>query len=347
MSRNAASIDRLRPVRLWLWAVAVLVAATVIVGGATRLTGSGLSITEWRPVTGVIPPLSTTDWLLEFDKYRTIPQFLVVNPDMTLGGFKFIYWWEWTHRMLGRLIGIAFAVPLAVFLWRGLIDRALFWKLGGLFALGGVQGAIGWWMVSSGLAERTDVSQYRLALHMTLACVILSGLVALAVRLRGACDAVSLRLRVSAAVLLLLVLVQIFIGALVAKTGAGLTFNTWPLMDGKFIPPFDQLFTMAPYWKNLFENVMTIQFTHRMMAYLLFAAALLHAIDTNRFGPFPTGLRGAVLFALVTAQAMLGILTLLWSSPLWLSLLHQAGAVAVLIAATVHLARLVPQAARP
>jgi cytochrome c oxidase assembly protein subunit 15 len=146
---------------------------------------------------------------------------------------------------------------------------------------------------------------------------------------------------------LLLVLVQIFIGALVAKTGAGLTFNTWPLMDGKFIPPFDQLFTMAPYWKNLFENVMTIQFTHRMMAYLLFAAALLHAIDTNRFGPFPTGLRGAVLFALVTAQAMLGILTLLWSSPLWLSLLHQAGAVAVLIAATVHLARLVPQAARP
>jgi cytochrome c oxidase assembly protein subunit 15 len=347
MSRNAASIERLRPVRLWLWAVAALVAATVIVGGATRLTGSGLSITEWRPVTGVIPPLSTTDWLLEFDKYRTIPQFLIVNPDMTLAGFKFIYWWEWTHRMLGRAIGFFFAVPFAVFLWRGLIDRPLFWKLGGLFALGGVQGAIGWWMVSSGLAERTDVSQYRLALHMTLACVILAGLVALAVCLQSACDAVLPRLRVSAAVLLLLVLVQIFIGPLVAKTGAGLTFNTWPLMDGKFVPPFDQLFTMLPYWKNLFENVMTIQFTHRMMAYLLFAAALLHAIDTQRSGPLPAGLRGAVLFALVTAQAMLGILTLLWSSPLWLSLLHQAGAVAVLIAATAHLARLKSQAARP
>jgi len=347
MSRNAASIDRLRPVRVWLWAVAALVAATVIVGGATRLTGSGLSITEWRPVTGVIPPWGTTDWLLEFDKYRTIPQFLIVNPDMTLAKFKFIYWWEWTHRMLGRLIGFAFAVPFAVFLWRGLIDRPLFRKLGGLFALGGLQGAIGWWMVSSGLAERTDVSQYRLALHMTLACVILAGLVVLAVRLRGVSDAVLPRLRVSAAVLLLLVLVQIFIGALVAKTGAGLTFNTWPLMDGSFIPPFDQLFAMVPYWKNLFENVMTIQFIHRMMAYLLFAAAFLHAIDTQRSGPFPAGLRGAVLFALVAAQAMLGIVTLLWGSPLWVSLVHQAGAVAVLIAATVHLVRLVPQAARP
>jgi cytochrome c oxidase assembly protein subunit 15 len=347
MSLNAVSIDRLRLVRLWLWAVAALVAATVIVGGVTRLTGSGLSITEWRPVTGVIPPLSTTDWLLEFDKYRTIPQFLVVNPDMTLAGFKFIYWWEWTHRMLGRMIGFAFAVPFAFFLWRGLIDRPLFWKLGGLFALGGLQGAIGWWMVSSGLAERTDVSQYRFALHMTLACLILLGLVALAVRLRGVRDAVVPRLRISAAILLLLVLVQIFIGALVAKTGAGLTFNTWPLMDGKFIPPFDQLFTMAPYWKNLFENVMTIQFTHRMMACLLFAVALLHAIDAKRFGPFPAGLRGAVLFAFVVAQATLGIVTLIWSSPLWLSLLHQAGAVAVLIAAAMHLARLVPQTARP
>ena len=347
MSHGAARIDRLRPVRLWLWAVAILVAATVIVGGATRLTGSGLSITEWRPVTGVIPPLTITDWLLEFDKYRTIPQFLIVNPDMTLAGFKFIYWWEWTHRMLGRLIGVAFIVPFVVFLWRGLIDRALFWKLGGLFVLGGLQGATGWWMVSSGLAARTDVSQYRLAVHMTLACVILAGLVALAVRLRGERDAVVPRIRASAGALLILVLVQIFAGALVAKTGAGLTFNSWPLMDGKFIPSFEQLFPMNPSWKNLFENVMTVQFMHRMIAYVLFAAAFLHAIDTQRSGPFPAALRGAVLFALVTAQAMLGIVTLLWSSPLWLSLSHQAGAIALLVVATVHLARLQPQAARP
>jgi heme a synthase len=347
MSQQAASIDRLRPVRIWLWTVAALVAVTVIVGGATRLTGSGLSITEWRPVTGVIPPLTTTDWLLEFDKYRTIPQFLLVNPDMTLAGFKFIYWWEWAHRMLGRLIGVAFIVPFAVFVWRGLIDRALFWKLGGLFVLGGLQGAIGWWMVSSGLAERTDVSQYRLAIHMTLACVILAALVALAVQLRGLRDAAVPRLRAGAGILLVLILLQIFVGALVAKTGAGLTFNTWPLMDGKLFPPLEQLLPMIPVWVNFFENVMTIQFTHRMVAYLLFAAVLLHAIDAQRSGPLPAASRGAVLLALVTAQAILGIVTLLWISPLWLSLLHQAGAVAVLIAATVHLARMSPQAARP
>jgi cytochrome c oxidase assembly protein subunit 15 len=347
MPHEVTTVDRSRPVRIWLWTLAALVAVTVIVGGATRLTGSGLSITEWRPVTGVIPPLSTSDWLLEFDKYRTIPQFLIVNSDMTLAGFKFIYWWEWTHRLLGRLIGFAFIVPFGVFLWRGMIDRALFWKLGGLFVLGGLQGAIGWWMVSSGLAERTDVSQYRLAVHLTLACAILSGLVAVAVRLRGVRDSVPRRIRVTASSLLLLAFVQIFIGALVAKTGAGLTFNSWPLMDGNFIPPFEQLFPAAPYWKNFFENVMTIQFTHRMVAYVLFCVALLHTLDAQRSGPFASALRGAVLFALVTAQAMLGIVTLLWSAPLWLSLLHQAGAVAVLIAATVHLARLEAQVANP
>lgn len=336
MSQRMAHIDRLRPVRVWLWIVAALVAATVIVGGATRLTGSGLSITEWRPVTGVIPPMSTADWLIEFDKYRQIPQFLQINPDMTLAGFKFIYWWEWTHRMLGRLIGVAFAVPFGFFLWRGLIDRPLFWKLAGLFVLGGMQGAIGWWMVSSGLAERTDVSQYRLAIHMTLACIILAGLVAIAVRPRWKPDAVPARLRASAWIILLLVFLQIFAGALVAKTSGGLTFNTWPLMDGRFIPPFEQLFPIVPRWKNFFENVMTIQFTHRMIAYLLLAAALLHAFDTQRTGPFPAALRAAILFALVIGQAMLGIVTLLAISPLPLSLAHQAGAVVLLVMTTIH-----------
>jgi len=343
---QAEPTERMRPVRLWLWALAALVAATLVVGGATRLTGSGLSITEWRPVTGVIPPLSTADWLIEFDKYRQIPQFLQLNPDMTLAGFKFIYWWEWAHRMLARSIGVVFAIPFAVFLWRGLIGRALFWKLAGLFALGGLQGAIGWWMVSSGLAERTDVSQYRLAIHMTLACIILVGLVMLAVRLGGR-DAVGATARTGfiARLLLVLVLVQIFIGALVAKTGAGLTFNSWPLMDGRFVPPFEQLFPMTPRWLNLFENVMTIQFTHRIAAYLIFIVALIHAVDAQRTGPFPVARRAAILFALVTAQAVLGVVTLLHVSPLTLSLLHQAGAVAVLVAATVHVAKC--QALRP
>jgi heme a synthase len=344
----AETIDRMRPVRLWLWVLAALVAATLVVGGATRLTGSGLSITEWRPVTGVIPPLSTADWLIEFDKYRQIPQFLQMNPDMTLAGFQFIYWWEWGHRMLARSIGVAFAIPFAIFAWNGLISRPLFWKLAGLFLLGGLQGAIGWWMVSSGLSERTDVSQYRLAIHMTLACVIFVGLVTLAVRLGGRDHAqATARTGWLARLLVVLVLVQIFIGALVAKTGAGLTFNTWPMMDGRLFPPLEQLLPMAPRWLNFFENVMTIQFTHRIVAYVLFGVALVHAIDAQRSGPFHPAKRAVILFALVTAQAILGIVTLLHVSPLSLSLAHQAGAVAVLLAATVQVARLAPHAARP
>lgn len=342
------SPGRMQPVEIWLWVLAALVAATLVVGGATRLTGSGLSITEWRPITGVIPPLSTADWLLEFDRYRKIPQFLELNPDMTLGGFQFIYWWEWTHRFLARAIGVVFVIPFAVFVWNGLIERTLFWKLSGLFALGGLQGAIGWWMVASGLTQRTDVSQYRLAIHLTLACIILIGVVTLAVRLRGQ-DAAGSRPRdiVTAKGIVSLVLVQIFIGALVAKTGAGLTFNTWPLMDGQFFPSFEQMFPMTPRWINFFENVMTIQFTHRMVAYLMLLAAAIHAAILFAAGPRVSAPRAGILLALVVLQAALGVITLLHVSPLSLSLLHQAGAVAVLVTSTVHAARLRPQAAKP
>ena len=339
--------EHLRPVRIWLWAVAALVAATVVVGGATRLTGSGLSITEWRPIAGVLPPLDDMAWQSEFDKYRAIPQFLVLNGDMTLAGFKFIYWWEWTHRLLGRLIGLAFIAPFGVFWARGMIHRALAWRLGGLFVLGGMQGAIGWWMVASGLSERTDVSQYRLAVHLTVACVILSAIVAIATGLRGVRYPAPRRIWAGAATILVLVFVQIFLGALVAKTGAGLTFNTWPLIDGRLVPTFDQLFAIAPPWRNFFENVVTVQFDHRMVAYLLFAAALVHSIDAQRAGSRPMAPGAMLVFTLVTGQAMLGVITLLHASPLALSLAHQAGAVIVLVAATMHLARMRPQAARP
>ena len=345
MSRRR--FKRMRPVRVWLWALAALVAATVIVGGATRLTGSGLSITEWRPISGVLPPLDAAAWEAEFEKYRMIPQFLALNPDMTLDGFKFIYWWEWTHRLLGRLIGLAFIIPFAVFWARGMIDRSLSWRLGGLFLLGALQGAVGWWMVASGLSERTDVSQYRLAIHLTLACLILSAIVATATELRGFSFHVARRIRWGGVGVLILVFVQIFLGALVAKTGAGLTFNTWPLMDGRLIPRPEQLFTVAPLWRNFFENVMTVQFDHRMAAYALFLAALLHAADARWKGPAEVALPAVVLFALVTAQAMLGVITLLHVSPLPLALAHQAGAVLVLIAASVHVARFAPQAAKP
>ena len=172
-----ARADHMAGVRLWLYAVAALVFVMVLVGGATRLTGSGLSITEWKPVTGAVPPLTEAAWTAEFAKYRMIPEYQLVNKGMSLDEFKVIYWWEWIHRFLGRLIGVAFLVPFLWFLWRGLIGRTLAWRLGGIFALGGLQGFVGWYMVKSGLVERTDVSQYRLAFHLTLACAIIATLV--------------------------------------------------------------------------------------------------------------------------------------------------------------------------
>jgi len=338
---QAPAIDRMGPVRGWLWLVAALVAAIVLVGGTTRLTGSGLSITEWQPISGVLPPLSENAWLAEFEKYRRIPQFLVINSGMTLAEFKFIYWWEWTHRLLGRLVGVVFLVPFLVFWRRGLIDRVLAWKLGAIFVLGGLQGAIGWWMVQSGLAERTDVSQYRLAIHLTLASVILAAVLAVATSLSPAREPpVARRFRLTAGAILVLVLVQIFLGALVAKTNAGLTFNTWPLIGDWLVPPADALFVVTPAWKNFFENVLLVQFQHRIVAYALFGLALWHALDAARLGRHPAALRAMILFALVALQALLGIVTLVLVVPLWLALAHQAGAVVVLVAATVQTGRL-------
>jgi heme a synthase len=332
--------EGMRPVRRWLYVMAALVALMVVLGGTTRLTGSGLSITEWKPVTGIVPPVSEVDWQAEFEKYKSIPQFQQVNSGMSLSQFKFIYWWEWSHRVLGRLLAVVFLLPFFWFLSRGLVDRALGWKLGGLFALGGLQGAIGWWMVASGLSERTDVSQYRLAVHLTLACFILAAIVAMATSLapRRKEKPLPARVRYGAISILVLVFVQIFLGALVAKTDAGLTFNTWPLMDGNFVPPMASLFAMSPWWKNLFENVLTVQFDHRMIAYALFALAAFHAFDTER-NARGLAFGASILFALVTAQAMLGVLTLLWAAPLALALLHQAGAIAVLVTAARHLAQ--------
>src|SRR6202171_4911919 len=326
--------DRMRPVRRWLYLIAALLALMVLLGGTTRLTGAGLSITEWKPVTGMSPPFSEADWQAEFERYKSIPQYQQVNQGMSLGEFKFIYWWEWSHRTLGRVLAIVFLVPFAGFMSRGLVDRALGWKLGGLFALGGLQGAIGWWMVASGLSERTDVSQYRLAVHLTLACFILAAIVAVATSLlpRRKGKALPARVRYGAISILGLVFVQIFLGALVAKTNAGLTFNTWPLIDGNFIPPLASLFAMNPSWKNLFENVLTVQFDHRMIAYALFVLAAWHAFDAER-NVRPAALGASMLFALVTAQAMLGVLTLLWAVPFVLALAHQFGAVAVVVAA--------------
>ncbi|OYX14788.1 MAG: heme A synthase [Rhizobiales bacterium 32-66-8] len=329
-------LDRLKGVRVWLYAVAALIVAMIVVGGATRLTESGLSITEWKPVTGTLPPLSQADWLAEFEKYKAIPQYELLNKGMGLESFKQIYWWEWGHRLLGRVIGFAFLLPFLYFAVRGVLKGPLLVKCLGLFALGGMQGAIGWWMVASGLTERTSVSQYRLAVHLTLACIILSAVVAVARGLSGhRSAATSAPLRTGAWLIVGLVLLQIFIGGLVAGLDAGMTFNTWPLIDGAFVPAMDKLAALSPGWRNLFENLLTVQFTHRMVAYALWLAVFAHAVHATRVGG--TGVSQAwILFALVSAQAVVGILTLLFVVPLDLALTHQFGAAVVLIAATLH-----------
>ena len=269
-----------RTIRLWLYAVAALVLAMVLVGGATRLTESGLSITEWQPVMGALPPLDEAQWHVEFEKYQAIPQYRALNPGMSLDAFKTIYWWEWTHRLLGRAIGAAFLLPLLWFLWRGWIGPGLRGRLWAIFGLGALQGAVGWWMVASGLADRVEVSQYRLATHLLLACVIYVALLWTARRLDERPDTPSpARVQAGAIGLLVLVLAQIYLGALVAGLRAGHIYNTWPLIDGALVPDASRLFFDVPLWRNFFENTLTVQFDHRMLAYAIFLVALLHAFD--------------------------------------------------------------------
>ncbi len=346
MSQSSEN-TRLSIIRVWLFVVAALVVGTVIVGGATRLTESGLSIVEWKPVTGVLPPLTDAQWAAEFDKYKQIPQYQQVNRGMSLSEFKTIFWWEWGHRLLGRAIGIVFLLPFLFFLWRGWVGPGLRGRLWFLFFLGGAQGAVGWWMVSSGLTERVSVSQYRLAFHMTLACVIYAVIIWTVARLKPIQPiAAPSRLRTSAGLLVILTLVQIYLGALVAGLDAGMIYNTWPQIDGAFIPSSERLWFETPLWRNLFENALTVQFNHRMMAYLLLALGIWHAIDVTRTTKdrAAKGLAHAFAFLLVV-QAGIGIATLLLAVPMSLALLHQAVAIILLTIATVHASRLLSKGA--
>ncbi len=337
----AAPARSLGLVRAWLWGVAALILAMVVVGGATRLTESGLSITEWKPISGIVPPLDGAAWQAEFDRYKQIPQYAAVFPDMDLAGFKSIFYWEWSHRLLGRVIGLAVALPLAGFWLAGALSRPLRWKLVGLLALGGLQGLIGWWMVKSGLADRTEVSQVRLATHLLVASATLALAVWLAESLapprpRGAVRGEG-RLRVGATLLLVGVFVQLGLGALVAGLRAGRIYNTWPLMGGHLIPSAAELAPRAPLWRNPFETAVTAQFDHRAMAYLLLAGAVAHAVDCARAAPGSVASRtGTALAVLVAAQACIGVATLVWSVPLGAALAHQCFAMVVLAAAVTH-----------
>jgi heme a synthase len=344
---EATAARPVRAIRLWLLAIAALVVAMVLVGGATRLTESGLSIVEWQPVTGTLPPLSAAQWQSEFDKYRATPQYRHLNAGMSLDEFKTIYWWEWAHRLLGRVIGAAFLLPFLFFLWRGWVTPGLRTRLWAIFALGALQGAVGWWMVASGLVNRVEVSQYRLATHLVLACAIFAAIVwTLQSLIERPAITISMRLRWGATGLLALVLVQIYLGALTAGLRAGYVYNTWPLIDGTFMPDAGALFASAPAWRNLFENPLTVQFDHRMVAYALLVVAVLHVLDAARSRNGPA-LTGALAVAVaVTVQAVLGILTLIYVVPLALALAHQALAIFVLTVAVVHAQRFMPAEGR-
>src|SRR3954447_3139908 len=272
------------PVRWWLIAIAALIAIMVLVGGATRLTESGLSIVEWKPVAGVLPPLNQEQWTEAFQAYQKIPQYRELNAGMTLAEFETIFWWEWSHRLLGRVIGILYLLPFLWFMWRGVLTVELRRRLWVIFGLGALQGAIGWWMVTSGLSQRVEVSQYRLATHLVLALLIFAAIVWTLPRVTDRPPRLSFssRLKVTSAILLVLTFVQLYLGALVAGLRAGKVYNTWPDIDGALIPSAERLWFETPWWRNLFDNALTVQFEHRMMAYTLFALAILHAVDAVR-----------------------------------------------------------------
>jgi cytochrome c oxidase assembly protein subunit 15 len=313
----------------------------VIAGGATRLTESGLSITEWKPLTGVIPPLSQAAWLAEFENYKKIPQYAALFPDMDLSGFKFIFFFEWTHRLLGRLTGAAMLLPLIYFWVRGYLPASLKPKLLGVLALGGLQGFVGWWMVKSGLADRIEVAQERLAIHLLLASAVFAALVWLAASLRVRAAELPQRilpgLKGFAGATVLLVLLQIALGALVAGLRAGRAYNSWPLIDGYFWPPLDKLMLLTPPWRNFLDNILLVQFQHRMTAYVLLGLALAQALyAAGVAGRSRAARRAFAVAGLVAGQAAIGIVTLVLVVPLWAGLLHQAFAMVVLAMATVH-----------
>lgn len=323
--------DRSRPVAIWLFVVAALVLAMVVVGGATRLTDSGLSITQWKPVTGALPPMSAQDWADEFALYKQIPQYQQVNKGMTLEAFKAIYWWEWSHRLLGRLVGAAFALPFAYFLIRRQLPRRLIVRCAGLFVLGGLQGAVGWWMVASGLVDRVSVAPERLAIHLGLAFALLGALVWTALDAWSGAprQTVPSPWMRGAWALIGLIFFQILLGALVAGNDAGFVYNDWPYMNGALFP---QDYANGGLWATVAHSQAAVQFNHRIVAYLLTAVGLVMAwvASRSRYLPAEAKLLALVTGGAIVLQALLGVITLVAGVPVWLGMAHQITAAAVL-----------------
>ena len=314
----------------WLFACCALVFAIVVVGGITRLTHSGLSIVEWQPLVGTIPPLNDAEWQQSFAEYRKTPEFRLRNFDMTLAGYQQIFWWEYVHRLLGRLVGVVFFVPFAWFLARRAIARPIAWRLAGIFALGGLQGALGWFMVKSGLVDDPRVSSIRLAAHLCTALLIYASMLWLALGLaRGMRRRTGPRTRGHAGALALLVYVMIFTGALVAGIHAGYAYNTYPLMNGHWVPP--EILELDPTWKNFVYNMATVQFDHRILALVIAATAIALAWRVQRDAASTARDKAWawILIVAVALQLAAGISTLLLRVPVPLAALHQAGAVVV------------------
>lgn len=319
------------PIRVWLMVLFALVFLMISVGGLTRLTGSGLSITEWAPITGALPPMSEAHWTAEFEKYQQIDEFQIVNKWMELDDFKRIYWWEWGHRQLGRVIGLVWALGFAWFALRRQIPTGWTGRLVWIGALGGAQGAIGWWMVSSGMtsgAGITDVASYRLATHLGLAFIIL-GFIAWYVMLLGRSERDLMQARRAkeakpfslATGLMHFAFLQILIGALVAGIDAGRSYTDWPLMGGQIFPPNPWM--IEPVWRNFFENPGLVQFVHRIVGYLLAIFAVVVWMRGRGSAHSATRFAFNAMMAAVVVQIVLGISTVIYAAPVTLALIHQ------------------------
>ena len=333
-----------RAVGFWLLAIALVILGMVTIGGLTRLTGSGLSITEWKPIMGAIPPLNQAEWQDAFTRYQRIPQYIVENRGMSLEAFKGIFWWEWIHRFLGRLLGVLFFVPFVWFAATGAIQKRDWPRMLTLFLLGGLQGFIGWWMVTSGFEVRTSVSQYRLAIHLGAALLLLVAILWIALEyLRGAPEKGDARRGIAFAVL---VYVQMLLGALVAGLHAGLIYNTWPDMNGRVLP--EDPFFSVPWWINFFENPGLAQFDHRIGAYVVAGfAVFIYVRGVKLSGSAKTSAK--TVAAITAFQIFLGITTLLLQAPERLAAAHQVTAALLLCAAVWHayeLRALAPSAGR-
>lgn len=330
---DAGNAGAREAIRLWLMVLFALVMLMIVVGGLTRLTDAGLSITEWAPVTGALPPMTPEDWQKEFDAYRAIPEYQLQNKGMSLEAFQFIYWWEWGHRQLGRVIGLVWAVGFLGFLVARSIPTGWTGRLLLLGALGGLQGVIGWWMVSSGLSDgRIDVASYRLATHLGLAFVIL-GLIAWYAMLLGRSETQLLQARRGREARLFSIstglmhfgFLQIILGALVAGIDAGRAFPTWPLMGGGFFPP--EPFALTPVWRNFFEDPGLVQFIHRTSGYLLFILGIVVWLRARKSPHARTRVAFNAIVVMMSLQMVLGIMTVLYSAPMHLAITHQIGAV--------------------